>query len=126
MKAENYENRKDEVMKKQIISTIILIMIAVLFGLTGKGLATNQAIVGEEGIVENYLENTNDVTSNMQAPGTNATPTDYVNNISDQLQNMVSKQQPKDQRRQVAVTTIIIITILLIIGLVTWYYMTNL
>lgn len=112
-------------MKKQIISSIILIMITFMLGLTGRVLATDQNIDNDEGIIGNYVENTTGIESNVQAQGTNTAPTDYVNDINDQLQNMASKQQPKDMRRQVAVMVIIIITVLLIVGLITWYYMTN-
>lgn len=133
MEAEIYENRKGEVMKRKMLSSIMIIMVAFILGLTSRVLAINQSIDNEEEMVENYLENTMGVEENTQIQGTNIEPTqapgtnstDYVNDLSERLQNMASQQQPKDQRKQVAVTTIIIVTILLIIGLVTWYYMTN-
>ena len=112
-------------MKKQIISSIILIMITFMLGLTGRVLATDQNIDNDEGIIGNYVENTTGIESNVQAQGTNTAPTDYINDISNQLQNIASEQQPKDMRRQVAIMVIIIVTVLLIVGLITWYYMTN-
>lgn len=111
-------------MKKQIVSSIILIMIAFILGLTGRVLATSQD-VDDGGTVQNYVENTTGEESNIQQQGTNTAPTDYVNDISNQLQNIASRQQPKDMRRQVAIMAIIIVTVLLIVGLITWYYMTN-
>lgn len=124
MNIEDYANRKDEIMKKQIVSSIILIMIAFMLGLTGRVLATSQD-VDDGGTVQNYVENTTGEESNIQQQGTNTAPTDYINDISNQLQNIASGQQPKDMRRQVAIMVIIIVTVLLIVGLITWYYMTN-
>ena len=112
-------------MKKQIVLNVIIIVIMFTLGLTGKALATSQNVDDGEGIVENYVENT-EVGNNIQMPGTNTDSTDYVNDISNKLQNMTSKQPQKDMRKQVVVTVIIIIiTVLLIVGLITWYYMTN-
>lgn len=135
MEVESYENRKGEVMKRKMLSFIMIIMAAFILGMTSRVLATNLNIDNEEETRENYLENATEVESNTQIQGTNAEPTqapetgttstDYINDLSERLQNMASKQQPKDMRRQVAVTVIIIVTVLLIIGLVTWYYMTN-
>ncbi len=124
MNIEDYM-RKDKVMRKQIVSSIILIMLALMLGLTGRVLATNQEVTDDDGTVQNYVENTNRGESNMQQQGVNTAPTDYVNDISNKLQNMASEQQPKDMRRQVTVMVIVIITVLLIVGLITWYYMTN-
>lgn len=111
-------------MKKQIVSNVIIIVIMFTLGITGRVLATSQNVDDGEGIVENYVENT-EVGNNIQMPGTNTDSTDYVNDISNKLQNMTSKQPQKDMRRQVVVMVIIIITVLLIVGLITWYYMTN-
>lgn len=112
-------------MKKQIISSILLIVIVLILGSIEGVLATGQNIDNEEGIVENYIENTNREDNNIQMQGTNTAPTDLVNDINNQLQNLASKQQPKDNRRSVAITIIVIITVALIAALVTWYYMTN-
>lgn len=112
-------------MKKRMILSITLIIIAFIIGLASKTLATDQNLNNEGENVGNYMEDTNKVESNRQEPEANTTPTDYINDLNNQLQNIASKQQPKDMRRQVAVTVIIIITVLLIVGLVTWYYMTN-
>lgn len=112
-------------MKKQIISSIILIMLAFMLGLTGRVLATDQNIDNDEGIVENHVENTTGVESNIQTQGTNTAPADYVNDMSNRLQNMASGQQTKDRRKQVTVMVIIIITVAIIATLIAWYYMTN-
>lgn len=125
MSTENYESGKDEVMKKKMISSMMLIMIAFLLGLTGRVLATSQVMDNGERMVENYLENTAAEEGNIQTPGVDSAPSDYVNGINNQLQNIASGQQPKDMRRQVAVMVIIIVIVLLIVGLITWYYMTN-
>lgn len=113
-------------MKKRIISSIMLIMLTFILGLSSRVLATNQTIVNEDIPITNVVTQTsNNVEGNIQTPWTNSAPEDYINNISNQLQDMASKQPPKDTRRQVAVMVIIIITVLLIVGLITWYYMTN-
>lgn len=117
-------------MKKQIISSITLIMLTFILGLSSRVIATNQPIANEDIPVTNVVTNvpTSDPTpiqNNTEWINTNSAPSDYVNDINNQLQNMVSKQQPKDMRRQVAVTVIVIVTVLLIVGLITWYYLTN-
>lgn len=110
-------------------------MIVFMLGITGRVLATNQKIDDGESTVENYVENT-EIENNVQTLGTNTVPpneeqsintssTDYANDISNRLQDMVSKQQPKDMRRQTTVTIIIIITVAIIATLIVWYYMTN-
>jgi hypothetical protein len=129
MNIEDY-TRKDEVMKKQIVSSIILIILTFILGLSNRVLATNQTIVNEDIPITNVVTNVptqiqNNIEANVQTPWTNSAPTDYVNDISNQLQNIASGQQPKDMRRQVAIMVIIIVTVLLIVGLITWYYMTN-
>lgn len=116
-------------MKKQIVSVITLIMFAFILGLSSRVIATNQPIANEDIPVTNVVTNipTSEpmpIQNNTEWINTNSASSDYVNDINNQLQNMVSRQQPKDMRRQVTVT-IIIVTVLLIVGLITWYYMTN-
>lgn len=129
MNIENYRSRKDKDMKKQIVSVITLIMFAFILGLSSRVIATNQPIANEDIPVTNVVTNipTSEpmpIQNNTEWINTNSASSDYVNDINNQLQNMVSRQQPKDMRRQVTVT-IIIVTVLLIVGLITWYYMTN-
>lgn len=129
MDIENYRSRKDKDMKQQIVSVITLIMFAFILGLSSRVIATNQPIANEDIPVTNVVTNvptseTTPIQNNTEWINTNSTSSDYVNDINNQLQNMVSKQQPKDMRRQVTVT-VIIVTVLLIVGLITWYYMTN-
>ena len=111
-------------MKKQIVSSIMLVIIAFLLGLTGKVLATSRSIENEDIFIQNRLENVNINENDMQPQGTNTVPTDYFNDINNKLQDIAS-QQPKDMRKQVTVMVIIIVTVLAIVGLITWYYMTN-
>jgi len=111
-------------MKKQMISNVIIIMLVFILGITGRTLATSQNVDDGEGTIENYEENT-EVESNVQIPGTNTDPTDYANDMSNRLQDMAFKQQPKDMRRQTTITIIIIITVAIIATLIVWYYMTN-
>lgn len=130
MDIENYRSRKDKDMKQQIVSVITLIMFAFILGLSSRVIATNQPIANEDIPVTNVVTNvptseTTPIQNNTEWINTNSASSDYVNDINNQLQNMVSKQQPKDMRRQVTVTVIIIVTVLLIVGLITWYYMTN-
>ena len=117
-------------MKKQIISLITAVTIFFILGLTDCVLATNQPIENEDTPITSEVTNVQEPgmtqnQDNTQWIGANSTPTDYINDINSQLQNIVSKQQPKDNRRAVAVTIIIIVTVALIAMLVTWYYMTN-
>lgn len=117
-------------MKKRIISFITLMMLTFILGVSNDVLATNQPIANEDIPVTNEATNIpssepTPIQNNTEWINTNAAPSDYVNDINNQLQNMVSKQQPKDMRRQVAVTVIVIVTVLLIVGLITWYYLTN-
>lgn len=117
-------------MKKQIVSVITLIMFAFILGLSSRVIATNQPIANEDIPVTNVVTNipTSEpmpIQNNTEWINTNSASSDYVNDINNQLQNMVSRQQPKDMRRQVTVTVIISVTVLLIVGLITWYYMTN-
>ena len=117
-------------MKKRMISSIMLIMFTFILGVSSRVLATNQTIANEDIPITNVVINvptqiSNNVEGNIQTPWTNSVPEDYINNISNQLQDMASKQPPKDTRRQVTVMVIVIITVLLIVGLITWYYMTN-
>lgn len=130
MNIENYRSRKDKDMKKQIVSVITLIMFAFILGLSSRVIATNQPIANEDIPVTNVVTNipTSEpmpIQNNTEWINTNSASSDYVNDINNQLQNMVSRQQPKDMRRQVTVTVIISVTVLLIVGLITWYYMTN-
>ncbi len=111
-------------MKKQVISSIALIIIAFMLGLTNYVGATNQNVENENVVVENEIINTNRTENNTEWYGVNSAPTDLVNDINDQLQN-INSTKPKDNRRAVAVTIIIIITVALIAILVGWYYMTN-
>lgn len=113
-------------MKKQIISFMMAVTIFFILGLTDGVLATNQPIENEDTPITSEVTNVleSGMTQNQddtQWVGANSAPTDYINDIN----NIVSKQQPKDNRRAVAVTIIIIVTVALIAMLVTWYYMTN-
>ena len=111
-------------MKKKVISSITLMIIAFMLGLVNYVGATNQNIEDGNITVENEIVNKTDGENNTQWYGTNSTPKDFVNDINNQLQN-VNSAQPSDNRKSVIVTIIVIITVALIAVLVTWYYMTN-
>lgn len=89
-------------MKKQIIISSLLIILALVLGFTGSVLANNNDQLYGTTIPKNEEEGVS---------------------LSEELKNIASTQQ-KDNRGAVVIT-IVIITIVLIAGLVMWWYRTN-
>lgn len=111
-------------MKKRVMSIMMLIMVAFMFGFTDRVWATNMNSERGNTIIENEVINTTSSDNNTLIYGVDSNTDNFINDINDHLQNMTYTPK-KDNRKAVTVTIIIIVTVAIIAALVGWYYMTN-
>lgn len=117
-------------MKKQVVISLLLIILALALGFKGSVVASNDIqprTAGDSNSMVQPRDNDQGVSNNINSSGNpygvELPENEEQGNVVEGLQNIASKQQVDN--RGAIVGAVIIITVVIIAGLVMWFYKTN-